>query len=519
MGPFVSVLARYAFTCAKRSWNVRTSLFLVSMLAMACHGQSLAPQSPRESTSEKPDTPYLKYQARIDPDLHYVDVRACFDGQPPQRLVALAKDVDDQLLQAAVLSGGGQSPIPWDANGMDLSGVPNNGCVMYRMELTTQPYFGAQFSQARVADIVGWLWRPSKRPPSAAQYDALTLALPKGMQASLPWTPLANGSYRVDRTTLRFRGRVAVGYFNQVRFERAGCEVHIALLRGFERSLEKVLVAHLQDAVEAAASVLGEFPVNRLQIIAVPSDAQDDAPVLFGHTTRGGGAGVLLVVNEHADLDALAHDWTAIHEFSHLLLPFVTRTDAWLSEGMATYYQEVLRARSGLLSEAEALNRLAQGATRLQKCPVPLLTKSQEMSVTHDYLAVYWGGATFALLGDIELRRRSQGRVTLDSVLRTLHTQLGFQAPPSSARKLLAAMDRIAGHPVFSELAAGLIYERPSGSLRAELDKLIDTPATFNADFGHIVVRGSDSEEQTVPGISERLGQPLHMMARHQSRP
>ena len=57
-------------------------------------------------------------------------------------------------------------------------------------------------------------------------------------------------------------------------------------------------------------------------------------------------------------LDDLRTDWTATHEFSHLLLPYVSRRDRWLSEGLASYYQNVLRARDGRLSETDAWRKL-----------------------------------------------------------------------------------------------------------------------------------------------------------------
>ena len=196
---------------------------------------------------------------------------------------------------------------------------------------------------------------------------------------------------------------------------------------------------------------------------------------------------MLLLVNENADPQALAHDWTAIHEFSHLLLPFISRPDAWLSEGMATYYQEVLRARAGLMTEADALERLARGAARLQQCTLSLQTKSQQMATTHDYPVVYWGGATYALLADVELRRRSRGRVTLDAVLRKLHTKHGFQAPQISAKELLKIMDDLAGMEVFSKLADELVYGRPDGSVKAQLQALVETPSIYAPDFERIV--------------------------------
>lgn len=51
-----------------------------------------------------------------------------------------------------------------------------------------------------------------------------------------------------------------------------------------------------------------------------------------------------------ATTSELSRDWTATHELSHMLLPYVASRDRWLSESLASYYQNVLRARDGRLA-------------------------------------------------------------------------------------------------------------------------------------------------------------------------
>src|SRR5690349_3931578 len=64
-----------------------------------------------------------------------------------------------------------------------------------------------------------------------------------------------------------------------------------------------------------------------------------------------------------------ADDWTAVHELSHLMHPYLGDRGTWLAEGLATYYQNVLRARSGMLTPAQAWDRLYQGFKRGAKTP------------------------------------------------------------------------------------------------------------------------------------------------------
>src|SRR5690606_27411875 len=110
-------------------------------------------------------------------------------------------------------------------------------------------------------------------------------------------------------------------------------------------------------------------------------------------------------------------DWTATHEFAHLLHPFLGDRGRWLSEGLASYYQNVLRARSGELSEEEAWEKLSQGfargraATSEQADPLEQVSWERQRGST---MRVYWSGAAYWLERDLALRRQGD---TLDQVL------------------------------------------------------------------------------------------------------
>ncbi len=53
-----------------------------------------------------------------------------------------------------------------------------------------------------------------------------------------------------------------------------------------------------------------------------------------------------------------------VHELSHLLHPVIDGYDRWLSEGIASYYQNVLRARAGLRSAQWSWDALHAGFER-----------------------------------------------------------------------------------------------------------------------------------------------------------
>jgi len=77
---------------------------------------------------------------------------------------------------------------------------------------------------------------------------------------------------------------------------------------------------------------------------------------------------------------------------------------------------------------------------------------SASMFADNSFSMVYWAGASFALMADVELRRRTRGAITLDAVMAELSRCCARRMQPVPARQVVAELDRIAGAPVFSEL-------------------------------------------------------------------
>jgi hypothetical protein len=67
-----------------------------------------------------------------------------------------------------------------------------------------------------------------------------------------------------------------------------------------------------------------------------------DSVVIFDRVTRRDGETVELFVNPNHPIDEYYSDWTATHEFSHLMLRLLSQHHRWISEGLATYYQNIL---------------------------------------------------------------------------------------------------------------------------------------------------------------------------------
>lgn len=210
------------------------------------------------------------------------------------------------------------------------------------------------------------------------------------------------------------------------------------------------LRAWIGECVQAALTAYGRLPLPGSRVRIEPARRGDArSPVPWGQTLRrDGDVAVLLFVRPDATAAELRADWTAVHELAHLFHPFLGDEGRWLAEGLASYYQNVLRARAGLMTEDEAWRRLDAGfgRGRREDSGLPL----RELARGHGHggtMRVYWAGAAFWLEADLALRQRGG---SLDEVL-AQYAQCCLQgSAPVEPQTFVAQLDRIAGTDVFA---------------------------------------------------------------------
>jgi hypothetical protein len=394
----------------------------------------------------------LDYRVAPAADLHGLAVQLCFAGRPPAALVYGAPRCEPLVRTPRVLGPAGTStPLTVAAGRIQLGSLAADSCIAYDVDLAAAldqdslllAYPG---EGSLVLGIEAFLWRPAQRP--AGLRISLRFELPPGMQVSTPWREQA-GVYPLDEGDFAFTGHVVFGHFRELNVPVPGTQLRAAILDGFPPERMSLIAPWLEMAARAVSQPGGAFPVAAAQVIVAPT-SPTHFPIHFGHTGRSGGASIVLFMPTDLERDALRADWIAVHEFSHLWHPFIDRNDAWLSEGLATYLQEVLRVRAGLLPAAEAWQRLYEGARLGRGAEQSLEQETQRMGHAHNYQIVYWAGAAIALMADVELRRVSAGQRSLDDVLAGLAKRRADFIDPVSATELLRVMDEIAGTPVFS---------------------------------------------------------------------
>jgi hypothetical protein len=342
---------------------------------------------------------------------------------------------------------------------IELGRLRAPACVAYDLDLAGALHGGRSLlaypcDGALVTSTELFLWRPPRRAAGLAV--PVRFELPAGMQVSLPW-PEREGAYVLDESAFAFTGHAMFGRFERQQVQVPSGTIQLDMPAGFDQTRRAWLARWLANAGEVVSLATGRFPVREAQVIVLPTQGSF---FRFGHTGRSGGASILLFMPSDIELASLREDWIAIHEFSHLLHPFVRREDAWLSEGLATYLQEVLRVRAGMLDADSAWRRMYDGAALGRDAPGNLPSETLRMAHAANYQTVYWAGAAIALMADVELRRRSQGRASLDSALAALAEQPELMQASASAESLLGALDRASGDSAFRDVAARYLKGR-----------------------------------------------------------
>ena len=402
--------------------------------------------------------------------------------------------------------------------------LPRDGfhCITYRVDLQRAAAADRRNATLSPANVVVspsvWMWRPAIDPDSHIDVQFI----PEGdALVSVPWEPVpgVDNAYRLTASPENAQGVAAFGRFFYEESDIPGATLRIALLRprsAIDNAAIAAIAAWVHDAASNVTLTYGRFPNPFPQIVVLPvgRHSWSDSPVPFGRVIRDGGESVELFVNERRAIDEYYDDWTATHEFSHLMLPYVRSSHRWISEGFAQYYQNVLLARSGDYPELLAWQKLYEGFERGRKSR-PDLSPNQAAArgKRAATMKVYWTGAAIALMADVELRIRSDGNESLDDVLSRLQECCLPSARTWSGPELFAKLDTLIDEPLFMPLYRRHANKVGFPDVRTLTDRLglvIDgniVELQRDAELAHIrdaitgrVARVASRQEQAITG-------------------
>jgi hypothetical protein len=245
------------------------------------------------------------------------------------------------------------------------------------------------------------------------------------------------------------------------RFPVAG-KIFLLDWRGeFSTEQRTKLKSWMNSVGETVSLLYGELPREEIRIAFKPYPSRSAVP--FARVLRNEPEGVIFYINPDFPLEDFIRDWTAYHELSHLFIPYPGIPDVWFSEGLASYYQNILQVRAGLLTPEQALQKLSAAFERGRDdhghADLNLGELSAAMRERHAFMRVYWSGALYFLEADIRLRSLDNP-MTLDDVLREFANCCLMQAGRWDGMRIVREFDKIVGQPLFVPLYEA--YEQTS---------------------------------------------------------
>lgn len=417
------------------------------------------------------------YAVTLDAALTRLSVTACLAGGARQ-LAARDPAAGQYLLYARDARNGERLAV----TGGRIGRPPDTPCVDYAVDLRAAAAGHRRYRHLGRGNVAvsaaRWLWRPRGE---GAHELRVRFSSNGRWQVSVPWTPLAASepgvlAYTVPPSPQSDDAVTAFGVFEQCEVPVPGGRLRAAVLRGRFPGDAATLLTWLGSAASNVALAYGRFPNPSPQVVVVPSASRhgdDGEPVPFGHVIRDGGEAVQFFVNQQRELDAFLADWTATHEFAHLLLPYVDADEKWISEGLASYYQNVLMARAGAYTPGKAWRKILEGFGRGENS-VPHLSLENAMPVGgwDGIMKTYWGGAAVFLFADMALRAGSDGTHSLDTVLERLQACCLPSTRTWSGRRLFRKLDALAPFPVFESLYDAHRTSRAFPDYRAAMAEL-----------------------------------------------
>ncbi len=185
----------------------------------------------------------------------------------------------------------------------------------------------------------------------------------------------------------------------------------------FSSEEQEKLSRWVRETVAGVEALVGPYPID-LHIHMHRADSARE-PVPWANTRRGSKQGVNFHVNPDFSIDAFRADWTAAHELSHLIIPYLGSAHAWFAEGFASYMQYQVMQTTGQLSAKEAghryLARLDKARGNYRFHDRAFASAAPKLREERKYPVMYWGGAAYFLQVDAALRER--GGPTLQETL------------------------------------------------------------------------------------------------------
>ena len=407
----------------------------------------------------------------------------------------------------------------------------------------THAFFNGPSLFVRVSGIAAHSCRVELLPPAGERYRNWRVATSlRPLEAG----PLGFGSYQAEDYEDLIDHPVEMGQFDWIEFKVRSVP-HAMALSGRHRGDLERLSRDLGSVCDQHAALFGELPLYRYLFLTTAVYeghgglehrfsssllcARDDLPCLTSEQTgeQPGETTVAAPTEGYRRFLGLCS-----HEYFHLwhvkriqpqaLMGCDLKTEVhtrllWAFEGITSYYDDLALVRSGRIDTPTYLQLLAETITRVTRTPgrlVQTLAESsfdawtkfyrQDENGPNTIISYYAKGALTALTLDLLIRQGTDGRLSLDDVMRALwerHGRTGLGVPERGVEVIAAEVSGLDLSDFFAQALDGTEDLDLAPRLTAMGIRMRLRPATGVKDLGGFVERFAPVTVQ--PGLAIRL--------------
>jgi hypothetical protein len=416
-----------------------------------------------------------------------VMVEATFDGAHTER-IAIPRESTPYVHHMEVWTGAGYAPVERRGQEWREPSCERHCKVRYRVDLGEiaaacgdEVDCARRVGESTLSPALSWLAHPSPRtdvPVTVRVHAKEPSQFLSGMNpADDTGRKFAFRSYDLDEGSF-----TAFGPMRRYRVDVRGTrgpgsgKIDLAIVGHARFAMPDAAIrSWVEDASEVVTNLFGRFPVDKATLFVVPARGEDE--VVFGKVLSLAGASVVIVLGDKMPSTSRHQDWVLVHELFHLGFPTFRGEGRWLGEGLATYYEPILRARAGWTSEAEVFRQFARNMPR----GIPQ-RGSAALAVRDDLDSIYWGGALFCFATDVRIREETRGKHSLDDVIRAGLARGGDATKVWTVADVVKLGDEITGTHVLSEM----YQQYAARGDRIDLEGLLGSLGVERGDDGSI---------------------------------
>ena len=246
----------------------------------------------------------------------------------------------------------------------------------------------------------------------------------------------------------------------------------------FSSSEKKKLTAWILHAEQGLSRLLGELPYR--YSVHFHRFNRGRGPTPWANTDKRRGRAVHFYVNTAYSSSAFQKDWTASHELSHLIFPYIGKEGRWFAEGLASYLQYQIMYASGTINWRQATNRYAERfrAASKQRAygDLAITSLSNLPSLKGANVRLYWGGASYFM--QVDRRLQQEKNIRLTDVI-TAYMECCMFRDYSSAEQMIEVFDNISESEIFTSNYETSVNRRGFPETRDGLSWLAENPPSL----------------------------------------